>query len=194
MSRRFARNSLGYPLFLLSVVLTFAPALAAPPTKAKSKGGMPPFPRIEQQYVATVGKDAGVIAVGDKITLTLATGKEVEDAEVIELTPGKDANTLKSLNVQVPKVNRKQFFPMGQITKIEKNNSAFDVLLDPEKKFHVLIDSKKRDADIDARLRSNRQRLWTDPTDADQEKAVAAHKKFLEEVGNSFPSPPIYAS
>ncbi|MCX7418055.1 MAG: hypothetical protein NT013_00775 [Planctomycetia bacterium] len=75
------------------------------------------------------------------------------------------------------------------MTRIRSGDHEFDVVLDPSKKGHVLIDVTARDASVSERLKSKHERLWPEQTDEERAKTIVDYKEFLKRVQASYQAP-----
>ena len=123
------------------------------------------------------------------MTLSLANGKTLADFELTEVSLGKGDETLKALAVQDADGKKKQKLAIALISRIRAGERDFDVVLDPAKKGHVLIDITRRDVDVSERLKTLRRRLWTEPTDEQRAKVIADYKDFLQKVQANYQFP-----
>lgn len=169
--------------------LLLAQSVYSQNSKARPKGATSKAaPAIEDfaKYVVPLTGDESPIAPQKKITLHLSNGKTLTEFEVTESLLGKGNETLKFLSIADPDGKKKQKLPSTQLTRIVSGERQFELVFDSAKKGHVLIDVTARDADVDARLRSQRQSLWPEQTDEERAKTVADYKEFLERVQASY--------
>ena len=161
-------------------------------TKAKGKASARKSNDLEGElakYVAPLTGEESPIAVGKRVTVVLSSGKTLTEFEVTEALLGKDDETLKFLSVQDSDGKKKQKLASSAIARIRSGEHDYDVLLDPGKKGHVLLDVTRRDRDINERLKASRNRLWDDPTDEERSKTIAEYKEFLQKVQASYQFP-----
>lgn len=141
------------------------------------------------KYLAPLTGEESPIAVGKKVTVALVSGKTLTDFEVTETLLGKEDETFKFLSVQDSDGKKKQKLASSAIARIRSGEHDYDVLLDPGKKGHVLLDITQRDRDVNERLKGSRNRLWDDPTDDERAKTIAEYKEFLQQVQASYQFP-----
>ena len=140
-------------------------------------------------YATSLTGDETPVAVGKSVTLSLANGKTLTDFELTEVTLGKGDETLKSIAVQDADGKKKQKLAIALVSRIRSGDRDFDVVLDPSKKGHVLIDLTRRDQDVSERLKGIRRRLWNEPTDEERDKVIAEYKEFLQKVQANYQVP-----
>lgn len=160
--------------------------------KSKTKGAAAASAASNDEwskYIAPLTGDESPIAVGKTVTLVLANGKSLSDVEVTESLLGKGNETLKSLSVADSDGKKKQKLAVTLITRIRSGDHEFDVVFDPSKKGHVLIDVTARDTDVNERLKSKQERLWPEQTDEERAKTIADYKEFLKRVQASYQAP-----
>ena len=180
---------------LLATVLAIAVGLPSEQcvysqsSKAKIKGAASkasPSSDDFGKYVVALTGDESPIAPQKKVTLLLSNGKTLTDFEVTESLLGKGNETLKFLSITDPDGKKKQKLPSTQVTRIGSGERQYELIFDSTKKGHILIDITARDADINQRLRSQRQRLWPEQSDEERAKTIADYKEFLERVQASY--------
>ena len=121
--------------------------------KLKSKGAAASNEEFAK-YITKLNRDESPIAVGKTVTLVLANGKILSEVEVTELLLGSESEVLKSLSVADADGKKKQKVAATLMTRIRSGGHDFDVVLDPSKKGHVLIDITARDTDVNERLKT----------------------------------------
>lgn len=141
------------------------------------------------KYLAPLTGDDSPIAIGKSVTVALANGKMLTDFEVTDTLLGKDDETLKFLSLQDADGKKKQKLASSAIARIRCGDHDYDVLLDPTKKGHVLLNVTQRDGDINERLRGSRHRLWEDPSDEERSQTITEYKEFLQKVQASYQFP-----
>lgn len=161
---------------------------------AKSKGKAPArkVNDLEEEltkYLAPLAGEASPIAIGGSVTLLLSSGKTLVDFEVTETQLGKDDETLKFLSVQDADGKKKQKLASAAIARIRSGDHDYELVLDPAKKGHVLLDVTQRDHDINERLKGSRNRLWEEPSDEARSQTIAEYKEFLQKVQSSYQFP-----
>lgn len=156
--------------------------------KAKFKGAAASNEDLSK-YISKLNRDESPIAVGKTVTLVLANGKILSELEVTELLLGSESEILKSLSVADRDGKKKQKLGATSLTRIRSGDHDFNVVLDPSRKGHVLIDVAARDADVNERLKTMQQRLWPEPTDEERAKTIADYKEFLKRVQASYQAP-----
>ncbi len=155
--------------------------------KLKSKGAT--ASNGELAKCSKLTGDESPIAVGKTVTLVFANGKILSEVEVTELILGSESEILKSLSVADADGKKKQKLAVTVLTRIRSGGHEFDVVLDPSKKGHVLIDVTARDADVNERLKSKHERLWPEQTDQERAKTIADYKEFLKRVQATYQAP-----
>lgn len=160
--------------------------------KAKPKSAAKSPNELEEElakYLAALSGDDSPIAVGKRVTVWLSSGKSLADYEVTETTLGKADEALKFLSVQDADGKKKQKLVCSTIARIRSGDHDYDVLFDPAKKGHVLLNITQRDRDINERLKATRHRLWDDPTDEERSQTIAEYKDFMKKVQASYQFP-----
>lgn len=160
--------------------------------KSKTKAAAKNLPELEDdyfKYAAPLTGEDSPIAAGKPVTLFLTNGKTNADMEITGSQLGKEDETLKQLSIQDADGKKKQKLAPGTISRIRSAERNYDVVLDPAKKGHVLIDVTQRDADVNERLMGSRHQLWDDPTEAERAKTIADYKEFLQTVQASYQFP-----
>ncbi len=160
--------------------------------KAKTKASAKSSTDFEEEfakYAAPLTGEESPVAVGKKVTVSLSSGKTLTDFEVTETQLGKGEETLKFLSLQDVDGKKKQKLVSSAIARIRSGDHSYDVVLDPAKKGHVLLDVTQRDFDINERLKGSRNRLWDETSDEERAKTIAEYKEFLQTVqaGYRFP-------
>jgi hypothetical protein len=140
----------------------------------------------ERDYLADLAGPEAKIGVGTKVDLLLDTGKRFDNVEVTEWLLGKDNATVRSIAVENQQKKSKQKFQIQAVTQIWASDRLFDVVVDPDKKGYVLIDTTRREEVVSERLRPQ-HRLWGESSDAEQAKRVDEHRDYLKKVGAAFP-------
>ena len=158
-------------------------------TKPKPKGTAAVSNDELAKYITKLSRDESPIAVGKTVTLVLANGKILSEVEVTELLLGSESEILKSLSVADADGKKKQKLAANLVTGIRSGGHEFDVVLDPGKKGHVVINVTARDADVNQRLKLKNERLWPEQTDEERAKTIADYKEFLKRVQASYQAP-----
>lgn len=141
------------------------------------------------KYLALLTGEESPIAVGKTVSVSLVSGKTLAGFEVTETQLGKGDETLKFLGLQDADGKKKQKLASPAIARIRSGDHDYDVLFDPAKKGHVLLDVTRRDHDVNERLRGSRNRLWEDPSDEERSKTIAEYNEFLQKVQASYQFP-----
>lgn len=141
------------------------------------------------KYLAPLTGEESPIAVGKSVSVALANGKTLTNFEVVETQLGKGDETLKFLSLQDADGKKKQKLASSAIARIRSGDHDFDVLFDPAKKGHVLLNLTQRDHDVNERLKGSRNRLWDDPSDEERSQTIAEYKEFLQKVQASYQFP-----
>ncbi len=184
----------GLPLIVTIIVICLCPIelLLAQSSKVKSKASAKNSPDVEDdfwKYAAQLTGEESPVAAGKSVTLALVNGKTLTDYEITEAALGKGEETLKSLAVQDADGKKKQKLVVGTVARIRSGENDYDVILDPAKKGHVLIDVTRRDVDVNERLKASRHQLWTDPSDEERAQTIADYKEFLLKVQANYQFP-----
>ncbi len=191
MTRRRC-GSISWLGLLTSCLTVFALALVgdafAQGTKPKPKTAAPMNDELAKYRVPLLGKESP-IAVRKIVTVVLASGKSLSEMQIVETQLGTGDETLKFLSVADSDGKKKQKFAANLLARIRAEDHEFDVVLDPAKKGHVLIDITQRDADINERLKPRNERLWPEQTDEERAKTIADYKEFLKRVQANYKVP-----
>ena len=188
--------------FVAAFELGLADNAFAQSAKLKSNGATASNEDLAR-YIPNLNRDESPIAVGKTVTVVLTNGKILSEVEVTELLLGSESEILKSLSVAESDGKKKQKIAAALIARIRAGDHEFDVVLDPSKKGHVLIDVATRpirldqrpirsplpDAIVNERLKSKNERLWPEQTDQERAKTIADYKEFLKRVQASYQAP-----
>ena len=81
--------------------------------------------------------------------------------------------------------------PTDQVFQLEQGETVYEVAFLPTQKYHVLIDTKKRNAAVAEKLAASGQRFWEPLTPDDQLKYVNEGKELLAKAVTHFPTLPL---
>ncbi len=139
----------------------------------------------EREYLAPLDADSTPLKAGVKVTFWTLVGKKNE-GEITDTVAGRAPGTLRQIGLQAN--GKKMRFTTDAIARFEIDGKIYEVLLDAEKKGHVLLDLARRDEVVTARLKATRQNLWQEPTEAEHTAAVEEYKTFLKEIETAYPN------
>jgi len=125
--------------------------------------------------------------VGPDAVLYFNAGEPLRDVSLVSFAAGRGPATFKSVTVQAKEGDKKRVLRAAALSRIELGNKPYAVRFAPALKGHVLIDLAARDAAINARLQTQRQRLWPELTDAEREAAINERKLFFLKAQTAYP-------
>jgi hypothetical protein len=124
---------------------------------------------------------------GPDAVLYFNAGEPLRDVSLVSFASGRGQATFKSVTVQAKEGDKKRVLRAAALSRIELGNKPYAVRFAPQLKGHVLIDLTARDVAINARLQTQRQRLWPELTDAEREAAVNERKVFFFKAQAAYP-------
>ena len=129
--------------------------------------------------------------IGAKADIVLTSGKRFTDITITGLVRGKDKDTIRLVVYKTAKGKRDRRHRASAVTRIIINQKPYDVVRDPVRKAHLLIDVTERIKTVTARLKAKGDRLWPALAEKRQAEAVDEHKQYLKKVGEAFPDRPL---
>lgn len=174
----------GCLLMSLALAGLLSTVLAAPPKPLKA--GPRYLTKLDEEYIAKLQGDDPAMKVGDKVTVTIQSGKKYEDVEITDLQLGKEPNSLKVIGCTSSK-GLKQKLQVSTVVRIDNNDRLFDVVQQSSTKAHLLLDLARRDELATERLAKSDYELWTEPTREEREREIAELKEMCQKVGEAFP-------
>jgi len=169
MSRFFQTLSLVFSEFLLCVFLLSSVAFG-------------------QQAVEDLNK-----LVDQKVDIRLTKDVYLVDAIVSSASEGKLPNSIRNLKVGFEGSRKIKNVSVGRVQEIYLAGYPLDVQYDRKNKCLVYSPEQRaarleKEKLISDRLAVSRDRLWKPLTDAQQEKFMVSHRKFIEKVQRDTPS------
>ncbi len=173
--------------FWAALVLSLATAWSAPAKPpeepdAKKPTGIP--------YEGLSGKELKAL-VGARVDIVPRTGKTFRDAELVQVTPGKQPGTLRSIDFKPADGGSKRNLQAKSVSRLVAGLRVYEVMPDRrQKSAFLLVDTQSRDALVNAKLKLTEDRryaLWPKLTAEVQEKALEKNKAFLKKVDDVIP-------
>ncbi len=163
--------------------------LAGQVTKPKAKAPAATANEELSKYLRPLAGNDSPIEVGKTVSLELANGKTLTMVEVTDALLDKGNETLKFLTVAEAGGKKKQKFAANLISRLQGDQTEYELVLDPAKRGYVLIDVTARDADVNEQLKTMNHRLWPAQTDDERAKTIDDYKSFLKRVQSSSQAP-----
>jgi hypothetical protein len=155
-----------------------SPKASAPSARGAGGAAAAPLPEHAVRQLSQL--------VGQPAVLHPTKGERLEDVELLSFAPGRIEGTFKSVTVRSGESGRKRTLRAAALGRMEIGGQPYEVAFAAALRGHVLIDLTQRDAQIDARLRAQRQRLWPELSAEEQAQAVRERKEFFARAGEAF--------
>ncbi len=111
------------------------------------------------------------------------TGKPFKHAELVQLVPGKQPGTLKSISFNPEGGGNKRTLQAKVLGRLIVGTRVHEVVpARGQKNAFLLIDTTSRDLQVSAKLKADGQKLWPVPSAAEREDAIEKNKRLLKKA------------
>ncbi|HEX4142142.1 MAG TPA: hypothetical protein VHY91_01220 [Pirellulales bacterium] len=126
--------------------------------------------------------------VGSRFDVVPVTGKPFENAELVQLTPGKQPGALKSISFNPDGGGNKRTLQAKALRRLVADARLYDVVpARGQKNAFLLVDTTSRNALVSAKLKSLNRKLWPTLSSEERETVIQENKDLLKKVNDAIP-------
>lgn len=165
--------------FLCTLALIFCLAGAKPRAESKPPKSAIPYEGLDADQLDAL--------VGSRFDVVPWTGKPFENAELVQLTPGKQPGALKSISFN-PDGGNKRTLQAKALRRLVADDHVYDVVpARGQKSAFLLVDTTSRNALVSAKLQSLNRKLWPTLSREEREAVIQENKDLLKKVNAAIP-------